>query len=328
LNGMNARSGKRIRRGFAACALLLPALALLGCSSNDVGQTDPTVETTSSAVEATAMPEATRPPAPVPVQSQDVTLKVMSFNLLWGAGAERRFDENIPRQLRGRARMPVLMDFLRKANPDVLAIEEAAGWDQGDPSLAKRVADELGMNYVLAPDAWELHVVLLSKYPIVAADYVSRLQDFNGVALRATLAVTPYVDVNVIAVHLNSMSSQTRSCQLEALLDMASGLKGRTVLLGDMNFRPGAPQADTLASQGWQLVAAQEQWPIDQIWLDPEANVDKGRWWDAVDEPAGVSDHLPVGVDVTLAAPMAAAANAREPVGEPGVLDYACPLPQ
>ena len=223
--------------------------------------------------------------------------------------------------------MPELLAFLREADPDVLAIEEAAGWDTGNPSLPEQVATELGMSYVLAPDAWELHVVLFSKYPIVAADYVSRHQGFNGVALRATVAIEPGVLVNVVAVHLNSMSRDTRACQVEALFDMTRGLPGRTILLGDMNFRSNSPQADVLREGGWQLVAVQEAWPIDQIWLDARGGpAIRSDWWTAFDMPAGISDHLPAGAEVRFEAPRTQAAT-REPVIEPTALDYACPLP-
>ena len=255
-----------------------------------------------------------------------VRLKVMSFNVLYGAGHDRRFDENVGQRFEGRDRLPELMAFLREAGPDVLAIQEAAGWDTGDPSVAAQIAAELGMSYVLAPDAWELHVVLFSKYPIVAADYVSRHQGFNGVALRATLAITSETTVNVFALHLNSMSRQTRSCQVEALLDMARDLEGRTMLLGDMNFRPDADQAQALREGGWQLVVAQPGWPIDQIWIDLTSRPRPGAWWTTVEQPRGISDHLPIGVDLAIEATPSDFAG-REPVREPGVLDYSCPLP-
>jgi endonuclease/exonuclease/phosphatase family metal-dependent hydrolase len=255
-----------------------------------------------------------------------VRLKVMTFNVLYGAGHDRRFDEHVGQRFKGRDRMPELLAFLREADPDVLAIEEAAGWDTGDPSVAEQVAAALGMNFVLAPDAWELHVVLFSKYPIVAADYVSRLQDFNGVALRTTLAITPELTVNVLAVHLNSMSRLTRSCQVEALLDMTEGLEGRTILLGDMNFRPDTDQAEALREGGLQLVVAQPQWPIDQIWIDLTSRARPGGWWETLDSPPGISDHLPIGVDLTIQALPSGVAG-HEPVTEPGALDYECPLP-
>jgi endonuclease/exonuclease/phosphatase family metal-dependent hydrolase len=310
-------------RGLAgACIALMVAIVVLACASEGSGRTEVPLATPSPAGEATPAPE----PTTTPTEVEDVTLKLMSFNLLWGAGAESRFDENIPARFRGRDRVPELVAFLKQAAPDVLAVEEAAGWDAGEPSLAEQVARELDMSYVLAPDAWELHVVLFSRYPIVEAEYVSRLQDFNGVVLRAKLAVTPEVHVNVIAAHLNSMSSRTRSCQVQAILDIASLLEGRTVLLGDMNFRPEAGQAEALRAGGWQLVAAQERWPIDQVWLDGSGSATESGWWDALRAPEGISDHWPVGVELTFGAPATPASGAPRTVREPVALDYACPL--
>jgi endonuclease/exonuclease/phosphatase family metal-dependent hydrolase len=131
----------------------------------------------------------------------------------------------------------------------------------------------------------------------------------------------------VLAVHLNSMSRDTRACQVEALLDMTKDLGGRTILLGDMNFRSNAPQAEVLRDGGWQLVAVQPGWPIDQIWLDDSGAVSKGGWWESLPPPEGISDHLPVGAEMTFTSERSAATG-REPVTEPAELDYACPLPE
>jgi hypothetical protein len=299
--------------GLSLAILALTAL-VVACSGGEVQHAVEAFETPTPAV-APAEPAST------------VTLKVVSFNVLYGAGIERRFDQHVGPGFKGRDRMPDLLDFLRETDPDLLAIQETAGWDTGDPSVAHQVAADLGMSYVLAPDAWELHVVLFSKYPIVAANYVSRHQGFNGVALRATVAVEPDVLVNVVAVHLNSMSRDTRACQVEALFDMVKDLTGRTILLGDMNFRSNSPQADVLREGGWDLVAVQEAWPIDQVWLDARGGeATRSDWWTGFEMPAGISDHLPAGAEVTFEAPRTQAAT-REPVTEPTALDYACPLP-
>jgi len=231
----------------------------------------------------------------------------------------------VGQRFKGRDRLPDLMAYLQEADPDVLAVEEAAGWDAGEPSVASQIAADLGMSYVLAPDAWELHIVLFSKYPIVEAEYVSRLQDFNGVALRATLAVTPTQTVNLLAVHLNSMSRGTRACQVEAILDMAEALDGRTILLGDMNFRSNSEQAQVLRDGGWQIVGVAE-WPIDQIWLDGSGPTSPGSWWQGLRAAEGISDHLPVGAEITFDA-LPLDPTVREPVTEPDPLAYACPLP-
>jgi endonuclease/exonuclease/phosphatase family metal-dependent hydrolase len=324
---MSGRAGDGELLSIGASLLLVLSLAL-ACSSSNTARDAGTATPVRSSGAATPSPAASAANAvPVAPGETTLTLKVLSFNLLWGAGHERRFDENIPQRFRGIDRVAELREFLRQADPDVLALEEAAGWDTGTRPLVEQVAAELGMHYVLAPDAWELHVILLSKYPIVRADYVSRFQGFNGVALRATLAITPQVEVNVIAVHLNSMSSQTRSCQVEAVFDMAAELEGRTLLLGDMNFRPAADQAAALAGGGWQLLEAQAEWPIDQIWLDGSGMATVGDWWEGVIQPSRISDHFPVGVDISFTAAPAVQATAREPVSEPAALAYECPLP-
>ena len=306
-----------VRRLMAITSVAVLCLVAAGCSRGGAAET---VAVTPTLVAAPSPTASTAPQEPT------VTLKVMSFNVLYGAGHERRFDQHVGNRFKGRDRMPELMTFMRGADPDVLAVEEAAGWDAGEPSVAAQIAEELGMSYVLAPDAWELHIVLFSKYPIIEADYVSRFQDFNGVALRATIAVAEDVAVNVLAVHLNSMSRDTRACQVEALFDMARAMPGRTILLGDMNFRSNSPQADVLRRGGWQLVAVQPGWPIDQIWLDDSGGFATGGWWSALPPPEGISDHLPVGAEMTFGVTPSPEPFDGEAVGDPGELIYACPL--
>jgi endonuclease/exonuclease/phosphatase family metal-dependent hydrolase len=258
-----------------------------------------------------------------------VTVKVMTFNVLYGAGHDRRFDMNIPARFRDRNRMPELIAFLKQADADIIAFEEAGGWDAGSPSAADQIAAALGMTYVIAHDPWELHVMLFSKFPIVDAEYVSRDQGFNGVLLRATVAVTPTARLNVLASHLNSMSSETRACQLAALLELAEPLRRERVLIaGDMNIRPEDALARQLSGAGWQLIVAQPTWPIDQIWADPAATVGRGEWWQGLTPPEGISDHLPIGAEITLSLPRTAtAATTADGRLEPRARSYACPLP-
>jgi endonuclease/exonuclease/phosphatase family metal-dependent hydrolase len=257
--------------------------------------------------------------------AETVSIKAVSFNVLYGAGSSRRFDENIPQRFRDRNRMPELLAFLKLTQPDLLAVQEAGGWEDG---VAAEIAASLNMSYVLAPDPWDLNVILFSRYPILEAAYVSRSQGFNGVVLRAAVAATPNSRLQVFVTHFYSMSSQTRSCQVDALLEMmAPYAEERVLLLGDMNFRPQSNEGQKLSSAGWQL-AALSSWPIDQIWLDPRAGVTAGDWWAGFTLPRDISDHLPIGVDLTFDVgrrelkPNASRGNVK-----PAAMQYACAVP-
>jgi endonuclease/exonuclease/phosphatase family metal-dependent hydrolase len=278
---------------------------------------------------AAVPPDAVEPSEAVAVieGEESVTLKLLSFNVLYGAGVDRRFDVNIPQRFKGINRMAELMTYLREARPDILAVQEAGGWRDG---VAAQIAADLGMNYVIAQDLWDLDVVLFSRFPIIEAAAVTRTQGFNGVVLKAKLVVADNLPLNVFVTHLYSMSSQTRACQIEALKAMVSPyLGGRTVLIGDMNFRPESNEAQALLSAGWQLVARQDFWRVDQIWVDPSASYTRGTWWEGLPEASGISDHLPIGADVTLTINREAtprqAAQTRPP--SPQAMEYACAIP-
>ena len=185
------------------------------------------------------------------------------------------------------------------------------------------------MSYVVARDPWDLHVVLFSRFPIVEAASVSRTQGFNGVVLMTKLVISDNLPLNVVVTHLHSMSSQTRSCQVEALKDMLAPLPGRTLLIGDMNFRPQSNEARSLESSGWQLAAWQDFWRVDQIWIDAGASYSHGSWWGSLPDAAGISDHLPAGADITFTISRQST-GAQQPQTQPvtpRAMDYACAVP-
>jgi endonuclease/exonuclease/phosphatase family metal-dependent hydrolase len=300
---------------------LFLVLAIVACSRQPVTQADsPSVPDVPAAPRPTAVIEG----------EETVTLKLLSFNVLYGAGSDRRFDINIPERFKGRNRMSDLMDYLTEAQPDILAVQEAGGWVEGARPVASQIAEALGMTYVVAADPWDLHVMLFSRFPIIEAAAVSRAQGFNGVVLVAQLAIGENLPLNVIVPHLYSMSSQTRLCQVEALKAMLAPLQGRSLLLGDMNFRPGSNEARSFESSGWQLAAWRESSRVDQVWVDPGTSYSIGGWWDSLPLPAGISDHLPIGADVTLSVPRRAINGERlhrNSTLTPQTMNYACAIP-
>jgi endonuclease/exonuclease/phosphatase family metal-dependent hydrolase len=306
----------------ASALLILLTLTLVACSGESVSQIEPSLDLQSE-VPISA-------PAAVFVEGEEtVTLKVLSFNVLYGAGHDRRFDINIPERFKGVNRMQVLLNYLEAARPDILAVQEAGGWIEGSRPVAAQIAEQLGMHYVIAKDPWDLHIILFSRFPILEAAAVTRAQDFNGVILIARLAVADNLPLDVVLPHLYSMSSQTRLCQIEALKEMVAPLDSRTLLIGDMNFRPGSNEARSLESAGWQLVAAQEFWRVDQIWFDPGAGYSLGSWWESLPLPAGISDHLPIGTDITFSItrrPLPKGDLQAAPL-TPRTMNYACAVP-
>jgi endonuclease/exonuclease/phosphatase family metal-dependent hydrolase len=234
------------------------------------------------------------------------SVKVMSYNILYGAGAdpgwERAAAQLSPFAYPGN-RLPEILRIIKIANPDILGVQEAGGWDKGSPSIVQQVAKELGMNYFLAPTGNGLHLVLFTKFKLVETENLSS-QMGNVGALRATLSTPAGQLVHIFVVHLDPFSAKTRASELVTLTqEMASYLPAPTLLMGDMNFycldEPEHCQEYQVLSQaGWRL-AQNGAYKLDQIWVSP-----------ALDQPVSaiafpgasfdISDHLPVGAIIEI----------------------------
>jgi endonuclease/exonuclease/phosphatase family metal-dependent hydrolase len=239
---------------------------------------------------------------------QPLALRVMSYNILFGAGADPAWEQAAaklsPFAYPGN-RLPQILEVIKAARPDILGIQEAAGWDKGSPSLAEQVAAELGMNYFLAPTPSGLHVALFTRFKIVEAQNLSTRMGNVG-ALHATLAMPDGQLGHVFVVHLDPFSAKTRAAELVTLTqDMSPYLPSPTLLMGDMNFycldNPADCQEYQVLSQaGWCLATA-GPYKIDQIWTSPSLN----QPVEALPFPGAsfdISDHLPVGAAINLAA--------------------------
>lgn len=326
----------RLTATTMALAVALGCLVLAAC-----GGGSRTAETPSSGGAATVAPRpsegsATVTPAPgandAPADGRllTVTLRLMTYNVLWGGGVDREFDFNVADRYRVD-RLDDILEVVREVGPDLLAIQEAAGWDRGSPSLAERVAQRLGMYQVLARDGSDLNVVLFSRFPIADAQFGARLSDdfysgFNGVLLRATVLLADDAKLTVYVPHLNSQSSAVRSCQVESLLRLSRARSnGASVLLGDLNSRPTSVQGNAMTAAGWQFLGAESTWTVDQVWAGPGVVFRSPRVF-TTSASRALSDHLPAAVEVTLDVPRGGQSPAV-PSSAAGRLEDACPPP-
>lgn len=285
-------------------------LLLVACGTTPTVTTTPTViPTATSTVELTKTPTSTPTETPTPTATATpkplLTVKVLSYNILWGAGVDREFDERLhPNQkstFANRNRLPELVSFIKGMNPDILGIQEAAGWDRGTPSVIQKVAEELGMNYYLASGAQsELHVGILSKFKIVETENLS-LEVGNVGALRVKLTTLDGQPMNVFVVHLDPFSSDLRLCEANTLVQqMQPYFHQRTILMGDLNSRVGSQEYSRLEQAGLKSVAIERFWGIDQILISPSVNWSKTGWFDSFTMPVGISDHNPIGTEINL----------------------------
>ena len=251
--------------------------------------------------------------AHLPRGSAGVPLRVMTYNIRSGNGS-----------LAGTAAA------IRALHPDLVGLQEVdVHWAERSAfaDQATELGRMLGMEvrfariYHLAPPQSgapprEFGVALLSRFPITGFrdDTITRLstQDSNPVPrpmpglLDATVDVhgTP---VRVFDTHLDYRSNpRVRETQVAEMLAFIDGLAQPTLVLGDMNAKPAAPELQPLfqrlhdawsagAGPGFTYPAESPDERIDYIFVSPQFRVRS-----ATVPATEASDHRPVVADLVL----------------------------
>ncbi len=238
------------------------------------------------------------------------TITVMTYNVLAGAGADTvspDWQEHAAQKGFHGNRLSRVLEVIRAAEPDILGIQEATQWDIGSPSVAQRLADELGMNYFIAESndkaGVDLHVVLFTKFDIKEAE--SYPAPITKSALRAELVTPNGESIHVCVVHLHHADMKMRMTELLYVLDdMESYVDDLTIIMGDMNFPyrmrrfieliPPLPikYVPALREARWCHCAGQS---LDQVWTSPalEPYSQPGQKI-PFELTKGTSDHNPV----------------------------------
>jgi endonuclease/exonuclease/phosphatase family metal-dependent hydrolase len=165
--------------------------------------------------------EPLTPEAPAPE-----SLTLLTWNVWFG---RYRFAE----------RTAGLLDELRWRAPDVVALQEVT-----EELLAKLTEDPLVRSTYQLSDTdsstFERYgVVLLSRQPIRALTMLPLPSQMG----RRLVAVQLACGLTVASVHLESMdASTTRAAQLRIIQPWLLQRAEQVVLMGDMNFAPGAPE--------------------------------------------------------------------------------------
>lgn len=210
------------------------------------------------------------------------------------------YDAGVPPSLVGKNRLPDLIAFVKQAQPHIWGIQEATGWERGTPSTIHQVAQELGMNYFLAPVPSGFHLGLITQFEILETENLSSEIGRQGV-LRATLSTFDGKRVNVFIAHLDPASADTRLCEINALIQQMQPYVGQwTILLGDMNFQPFSREYQRLAQAGWKPIAIEPSWSIDQIWVPASMRWNNTDWFQSLSSPINLSDHLPIGAELNI----------------------------
>ena len=253
-------------------------------------------------------------PRATPSSSPTATLRVMTYNIHAGHGDLDRVARTI-----------------HALSPDIVGLEEVdVHWAErsGFVDQASRLAESLRMSVRFAPiyalpgatdtaPKREFGVALLSRYPIVAweNDTLTRLstQAENPVATRMPGLLVATVDVRgtrvrVFVTHLDYRKDPSvRRTQVAEMLARIGAVDSPTLLLGDMNASPDAPELQplfarmhdswlTTAGPGFTYPADTPTERIDYVFVSPNAKVDTAFVATAVN----ASDHRPVVVDLSF----------------------------
>ncbi|MFI1826351.1 RNA repair domain-containing protein [Streptomyces sp. NPDC020412] len=161
-------------------------------------------------------------------------LRVLTWNTLWD-----RYD---PHLLDTARRRPLLLDALRAADADVIALQEV----QSPLYDLLRDADWPGAGYTLVPgrrEADEYGLLLLSRLPVREAG-LHVLGPHKAVA--AIVVETDDGPLTVAVTHLTSDHSPEgpalRTAQLAALAEGFATVEGDLILTGDFNDATDAPE--------------------------------------------------------------------------------------
>jgi endonuclease/exonuclease/phosphatase family metal-dependent hydrolase len=241
-----------------------------------------------------------RPPQPGEVAAEGEPLRVMTYNIHQGINADLVVD------------LERIAAVITAESPDVVVLNEVnrARATNGFVDTLLLISRRLGMRYVFGANYQDglYGNALLSRYPILGWDnlhYAHNTTETRGL-LRALVQV-PGAPVAFFVTHLDHIErpDDARAEQVAEALATWSGAP-RTILLGDLNAEPDAPEMQGIYQAGfldvlwatgqegvftfWDAVPSRR---IDYIFLTPDLT--PIRAWVV---PSRASDHLPVLAEV------------------------------
>ena len=230
-------------------------------------------------------------------------VRIMTYNLHQGFN------------IAGDMALEEMAEVIEEEGVDIVALQEVSrAWVvTGSVDMLVWLSQRLAMPYVWGPasdDVWGNAV--LSRYPLSGAE--TRAMPNNDELILQRSYTTVMADLGageslrIIATHLHSwrQDSDKRIPQIQAVLEAWGGAPG-TVILGDLNAEPDAPEMQLLRDAGLvdAFVAAEAQGPgtttlsgtpprrIDYIWITEDLEAS-----DFSTGESRASDHRPVTVTV------------------------------
>ncbi|MBO9199376.1 MULTISPECIES: exodeoxyribonuclease III [Niastella] len=157
--------------------------------------------------------------------AQNSRLRFITYNILEGMKLDTSADK------------PNFVNWLKRMDPDILALQEVTGFTQA--SLEK-LAQSYGHPYaVLLIEGEKYPVALTSKYPIVNVQKVCENMDRGFIAARIK-------DFNIVSLHFTPFDYRKRAEEVDLLLAhiYAQPAKQQWVIMGDFNTVSPADSAN------------------------------------------------------------------------------------
>jgi len=237
------------------------------------------------------------------------------------AGAVRFMSYNIRDGGEGH-KLSMITSILQAYNADVLAIQEANGWNADDFAIATQVVSDLGMEYIYCQaDSGEVDksgdtydLVLLSKLEIKSSEVFTNVQNC---LIHAEVVTANGQTVQVFATHIRSNFEEIACGNVEKIVEVIKPFaQDAAILMGDMTMPPpgivmGYPESQIacpslLMEAGFSFFTADGQ--IDQVWASAALLANQSyKLPNASKEPLvpkttirNASDHSPLAVDFNI----------------------------
>ena len=240
---------------------------------------------------AAVAPLLTQPaPAAAKAAKPGIPLRVMTVNVHWW-----------------NRRHAAVADYVRKEDPDIVVIQEAAGeWSTGLP--------QIGSRYPYAvPPKWQngAEVIIFSRHPIIKWRTVNPPR--GGFPIQVAELQVLGRRLVVIGVHtlppIGNDLSAARNAHLEDLTALARNAGAAVIMAGDFNLTPWSPYYRRLVREAGLTSAArgklwQPTWPawfplaglpIDHVFVKGGIRIRSSR-----NGPDVGSDHYPLVADLVL----------------------------
>lgn len=249
--------------------------------------------------------------SPAQPQAIDRPLAVMTYNIHHGVGVDDRLD------------LDRIAAVIQDSGAGVVGLQEVDNhWSSRSnfEDQARLLAERLGMHYVYAANLdlepaepgqprRQYGTAILSKYPILESEntLLPRPQGGEQRGLLEALVNVRGVPVRVYNTHLQHNSQVERTAQVAAIMEHIGETEEPSILVGDLNARPDAPEMQPLYTRfddawveggegpGYTLPAEAPNSRIDYILVTPDIQVQDARVLDTL-----ASDHRPVVSNVLI----------------------------